>query len=247
MKPEVINQMLNEFHSCDSQLVEISKEWQQVEKNWHDAISDWEQRVIAIGQALIESKTEYGKGWKANFPSLGFECSYVVARRYMACAEHPDARGEANSVEDWAKAAADRIREANNAESAKEAARKKRAQSRKENEAKSSDNLGAFEQKDSEVTRTLTERADHRHLKSAVHSCCLQDEMQESFDLLPAAMVTDPRLVKLRPHWILLLEGLAQGMLPHIRAVSPSSESDDTVDSGGIDLSINRETEVLNA
>ena len=247
MKPELINQLHSELENVDRQLVEISEEWQQVEKKWHDTISDWEQRVIAIGLALIESKTEYGKGWKGIFPSLGFEFSYSVARRYVACAEHPEARGEANSVEDWAKAAADRKREANAAESEKEAKRKERVVARKLKEAQLSDNLTAYDEQDPEAANTSGPvPANHSHLKRVVNDCCLQDQMQKSFDQLHDAIVTDPRLTNLRPHWQRLLDGLQQGLVPRIRAVSPC-ESDDTVDAGGIDIAFDRETELLNA
>lgn len=245
MKPELINQLHSGLKDIDLQLEEISKEWQQVEERWDSVLSDWEGRVIAIGQAIIDSKEEYGTGWKGNFHSLGFEFSYIVALRYIACAKYPDARGDTNSIEEWANAASDCKREANPAESAKEANRKKRAEARKLKQAQLSDNLAASDEQYTDAVGASTERV-HNQLKGAVDNCCLQDQVQESFDQLHDAMVSNPRLKQLRPHWHRLVEGLEHGLVPRIRAVSPD-ESDETVEAGGVDIPIDREAELLNA
>lgn len=245
MKPEKINQLYSEQQSIDRQLEEISHEWQLLEEKWHSVLTDWEQRVIAVGKAIIESKAEHGKGWKRDFPSLGFEFSYVVALRYVACAEYPNARGDANSVEAWAKVAGYCKREADAAESAKEAERKKRAEARKLEETRSSGNLATSGKQFTDKVSTSTER-HHSHLKCSVDNCCLQDQMQESFDLLHDAIVADPRLKQLRPYWQRFLEGLEHGLIPRIRAVS-FDESDETAEAGGADIPIDREAELLNA
>ncbi len=247
MNPELINQLHSGLKDIDLQLEGISKEWQQIEERWDSVLSDWEGRVIAIGQALIESKAKYGKGWKRDYHSLGFQFSYTVACRYAACAEHPDARGVANSVEEWAKAASDRKRAPNKAETAKEAERIKKAEARKLNEAKSSGNPEEYDEQVAEAA-SPSERmtVNHNHLKSAVNDCCHRDQMQESFDLLHDAIVTDPRLKNLKPYWQRLLAGLEQGLLPRIRAVSPD-EADDTVAAGGVDIEIDTDADLLNA
>ncbi len=203
MKPNQINQMVLELKNAARKLVEISDEWHQLEEKWNSTVADWVQRVIDIGQSLRESKAAHGSGWKHDYPTLGFDFSYNVACRYIACAKHPDARGEATTVEDWAKAAVNLERAQSNAKTTKETDRTKRSEARKFIDASSADDLVTHDEQ--ALSETFSESAMvtapiQSHLKLSVDSS-IPDQLQESFDQLHHAIVSDPRLEQLRPLW----------------------------------------------
>lgn len=230
-QPEQINQLVLELENVERQLRATQQKCRQLAEMWHSTYADWQQRVIAIGQAITASKAAHGAGWKRDYKSHGFSFSYTIACRYISCADHPVAGGEAASVEAWAKSATDFNRVQSKAESTKEAERIKKAEARRLKATQSLENLVAH---DEPVPNASTEfmAPVNSHLKNALDNCCGRDQMQESFDLLHDAIGTDPRLEQLRPLWRRLLEGLEEGWVPHIRAVSPDY-SDDTVESGG--------------
>jgi len=248
MTPEQINQLHEELVSYDREFAEIQQGWQDLHLRWQSSTEEWEARVIAIGQALIDNRAGHRKGWKRDFPSLGFKFKFGVACRYIACAEQPDARGEENSVEIWAKAAAERKRAANEAETAKELARQRRAEGRTLKESNLLEAAAVNEEVDSALVGMPKDHlpSEQPQLTDVAVASPMQDQMQVSFEQLHEAIVCNPKLKQLKPHWKRLLEGLGHGLIPHIRAVS-LDEADDTVESGGIDISFNSKTEWLNA
>ena len=246
MNTEVVNKLHAELQSLDLQIEIINNEWQRLEEKWSNVLTDWEQKVIDIGQAIIELKAEHGKKWKSNYENLGFEFSYTVACRYAACAEQPDARGDATSVEKWAKAAAERKRATDETARAKEVRRKQRASTRQQSESQSSVSLAACEDQEPQTNGPTDGATTTPSTIDATDDNCTPGQMQQAFEQLNDAMLNDPSLVNLRPYWHQLLAGLEQGFLPHISAVS-SYETDDTVEPGGSETIFDREAELLNA
>lgn len=86
---------------------------------------DYEQRVIEIGNALLEIKSRT-TSWKKKFKTFGFKFSCVTAYRYMACAKHPEVMAGCETIEEWATASVTIDRENDEVAKAREIRRKHR-------------------------------------------------------------------------------------------------------------------------
>lgn len=84
---------------------EASKALNKIDDQHEDAWQRWNQHIIEIGNAMIESRKHYGPEWMKHYDSLGYAVSYRVACMYIICATYPDAGDGTASLEEWAQAA----------------------------------------------------------------------------------------------------------------------------------------------
>ena len=203
------------------QLEAHAKRGDELDIKFRELSNTWHEMVLALGTALAKSKLEYGRGWKRDFSTLGFDFSYVTACRYISCAAHPEARDEVCSIEEWATAAAEIARAANKAMSKKEADRKERATRRKVREIEST----------SHVCSTASAPINDAQERVSDDLDDFETRASVAFRFLHEAIENADQYSALRVPWETLVTALRAGKFPLVGVESPISE-DDTVDSG---------------
>ena len=233
MNVEKIKQLHADIEKCVPVHAELFLELKDLDKAREAIVtrcenirSDWKTKVVAIGEALEEAKSNFGKGWKTDFHTHGFDFTYQTARRFMACAKRPEADAGSGSIAKWARAAANVDREEDQAAQDKEMKRIEQLRKRKAKDVSS--RSSAIEK----VAESDVDPTDGS--LSSTESLTVSDsenQLRSAIAFLHQAITTNSRYLEIRDSWCILFPALS-GHLPRWRMVS-SSEDGDTVNAGG--------------